>query len=136
MQGKTQIANMNHLSDAQMDRIFQALADPTRRAIIKRLTVAPQRVTDLAEPFDMSLNAVSKHLKTLEKAELIDRDNRGRTSICSLRTEPLQNVQEWLDQYAHFWGSNLDAFSRHMEQASHTEDIAKPDRPKEDDDHE
>lgn len=119
-----------------MDRIFQALADPTRRAIIKRLTAAPQRVTDLAKPFDMSLNAVSKHLKTLEKAELIDRDNRGRTSICSLRTEPLQNVQEWLDQYAHFWSSNLDVFSRHMGQASHPDDIAQADSPKEDDDHE
>ena len=136
MQGKTQISKKNKLSDAQMDRIFQALADPTRRAIIKRLTAAPQRVTDLAEPFDMSLNAVSKHLKTLEKAELIDRDNRGRTSICSMRTEPLQNVQEWLDQYTHFWGSNLDAFSRHMEQASHPDDIAHADRPKKDDDHE
>ncbi len=63
----------------------------------------------------MSLNAVSKHLKTLEKADLIQRDNAGRTSICSLRAEPLQNAQDWLDQYSRFWGDTLDALSRHMD---------------------
>lgn len=98
-----------------LNRIFHALSDPTRRALLKRLSTAPEKVTTLAEPFDMSLNAISKHLKTLEKAELIDRDNAGRTSICSLRAEPLHNAQDWLDQYARFWGDTLDALSRHMD---------------------
>lgn len=99
----------------QLNRIFHALSDPTRRALLKRLSQAPQKVTTLAEPFDMSLNAVSKHLKTLEKADLINRNNAGRTSICSLRAEPLHDAQDWLDQYSQFWGDTLDALSRHMD---------------------
>lgn len=103
-------------TEEQLNRIFHALSDPTRRALLKRLSEAPEKVTVLAEPFDMSLNAISKHLKTLEKADLIDRDNTGRTSICSLRAEPLHDAQDWLDQYARFWGDTLDALSRHMDE--------------------
>ncbi len=101
--------------EERLNRVFHALADPTRRALINRLSTAPQKVTTLAEPFDMSLNAISKHLKTLEKAELIDRDNRGRTSICSLRSQPLDDAQTWLDQYTRFWNGTLDALSGHMD---------------------
>lgn len=100
----------------QLNRVFHALSDPTRRALLKRLSEAPEKVTTLAEPFDMSLNAISKHLKTLEKAALINRDNTGRTSICSLRAEPLLDAQDWLDQYTRFWGDTLDALSRHMDE--------------------
>jgi len=109
--------NRDQIDDAEhrLDRIFHALSDPTRRALLKRLSQAPEKVTSLAGPFDMSLNAISKHLKTLEKADLIDRDNAGRTSICSLRTEPLHSAQAWLDQYTRFWGETLDALSHHMD---------------------
>jgi DNA-binding transcriptional ArsR family regulator len=99
----------------QLNRIFHALSDPTRRALLNRISQAPEKVTSLAEPFNMSLNAISKHLKTLEKAELVDRDNAGRTSICSLRAEPLHNAQLWLEQYTRFWGDTLDALSQHMD---------------------
>lgn len=102
-------------NEEQLNLIFHALSDPTRRALLKRLSEAPEKVTVLAEPFDMSLNAISKHLKTLEKAALINRDNTGRTSICSLRAEPLHDAQDWLDQYARFWGDTLDALSSHMD---------------------
>ena len=102
-------------TEARLDRIFHALSDPTRRALLQRLSQAPEKVTSLAEPFDMSLNAISKHLKTLEKAGLIDRDIKGRMSICYLQTEPLHDARTWLDQYARFWDETLDALSRHME---------------------
>jgi len=117
---KNQDLAKNVDTEEQLNRVFHALSDPTRRALLKRLSEAPEKVTVLAEPFDMSLNAVSKHLKTLEKAALINRDNAGRTSICSLRAEPLHDAQDWLDQYARFWGDTLDALSRHMDE--HYED--------------
>lgn len=113
MKNQTQAKKID--PDDQLNLIFHALSDPTRRALLKRLSEAPEKVTALAEPFDMSLNAISKHLKTLEKADLINRDNTGRTSICFLRAEPLHEAQDWLDQYARFWGETLDAFSRHMD---------------------
>lgn len=113
--------------EERLNRVFHALADPTRRALINRLSTAPQKVTTLAEPFDMSLNAISKHLKTLEKAELIDRDNRGRTSICSLRSKPLDDAQTWLDQYTRFWNNTLDALSDHMDRQTDATSSGKAD---------
>ncbi len=100
--------------EERLDRVFHALSDPTRRALLRRLSVAPEKVTSLAAPFDMSLNAVSKHLKTLEKAGLIERDTQGRTSICSLQRAPLESAQAWLDHYTRFWDETLDALSVHM----------------------
>ncbi len=108
--------------DAYLDDVFHALSDPTRRALLKQLSKAPEKVTTLAEPFDMSLNAISKHLKTLEKAQLIDRDTSGRTSICSLRADPLVSAQGWLDHYTRYWTGNLDAFAQHMKTETKTED--------------
>ncbi|NNG03026.1 MAG: helix-turn-helix transcriptional regulator [Inquilinus sp.] len=101
-------------SEEWLDRVFHALSDPTRRALVRRLSAGPGKVTELAKPFDMSLNAISKHLKTLEKADLIKRDNAGRTSVCSLDAETLQHAQAWLDQYTRFWGETLDSLGRHM----------------------
>ena len=108
--------------DIRLNRIFHALSDPTRRALLDRLSTEPQRVTTLAEPFEMSLNAVSKHLKTLEKADLITRDTSGRTSICFLKSEPLHEVQDWLDQYARFWNETLGALSDHMDRQAPSDD--------------
>ncbi|MBL4646474.1 MAG: transcriptional regulator [Hyphomicrobiales bacterium] len=108
--------NSDQDPEQDLDKIFHALADPTRRALIQRLSKAPHSVGELAMPFDMSLNAVSKHLKTLEKANLIERDTTGRTSICSLKTAPLHDIQTWLDTYTRFWNDILDNFEQHMDQ--------------------
>lgn len=101
--------------DAELDRVFHALSDRTRRSLVARLAEADGTVSALAEPFDMSLNAVSKHLKVLEGAQLIEREIIGRTSVCSLKTQVLQDAMGWIDQYAAFWGETLDAFEEHMD---------------------
>jgi DNA-binding transcriptional ArsR family regulator len=88
--------------------VFQALADPTRRAIVKRLSLGPALVTELAAPFDMSLNAVSKHLRVLERAGLLRRDVRGREHHCALEAAPLEGAAEWIAFYRRFWQGKLD----------------------------
>ncbi|NNE82441.1 MAG: helix-turn-helix transcriptional regulator [Alphaproteobacteria bacterium] len=102
------------IPEEQLDRVFHALSDRTRRALVRNLSEAQGTVTALAEPFDMSLNAVSKHLKVLEGAGLIERHNSGRTSVCSLNTASLETAQVWLDQYTEFWNEMLDSFGDHM----------------------
>lgn len=101
--------------DAHLDRVFHALSDPTRRAIVQRLSGSSGTVSALAEPFDMSLNAVSKHLKVLEGAKLIKRDIVGRTSVCSLNIDPLVNANEWIQQYTQFWNEVLDSLEMHLD---------------------
>jgi len=96
-------------SDEGLSRTFGALADPTRRAILARLKRGPLRVTEIATPFDMSLNAVSKHLKLLERARLVRREVRGREHFCSLDAEPLSEVSDWTAAYRAFWERRLDA---------------------------
>lgn len=101
--------------DAHLDRVFHALSDPTRRAIVQRLSQSSGTVSILAEPFDISLNAVSKHLKVLERAKLIKRDIVGRSSVCSLNVDPLQNATEWIAQYTQFWTDVLDSLESHLD---------------------
>lgn len=101
--------------DGHLDRVFHALSDPTRRAIVQRLSGSSGTVSALAEPFDMSLNAVSKHLKVLETAKLIKRDIVGRTSVCSLNVDPLINANEWIQQYTQFWNEVLDSLEMHLD---------------------
>jgi DNA-binding transcriptional ArsR family regulator len=94
-----------------MDRlgtVLSAMADPTRRAIVDRLVRGPARVTDVAEPFEMSLNAVSKHIKVLEKAGLIRRVRQGREHTLELDPEPLEEVARWLHRYESFWDERLE----------------------------
>jgi DNA-binding transcriptional ArsR family regulator len=91
-----------------IDTVLTAIADPTRRAIIDRLTRGPARVTDVAEPFDMSLNAVSKHIKVLEGAGLVRRVRNGREHTLELDAEPLQQVKSWVLRYEEFWSERLD----------------------------
>ena len=98
-----------------LDRAFAALADPTRRAILARLALGESRVTDLAEPFDMSLPAVSKHIRVLEGAGLVARTVDGRIHRCALAPEPLHVIEHWLDFYRGFWSETLDAVARHAE---------------------
>jgi DNA-binding transcriptional ArsR family regulator len=102
-------------ADARLDRVFHALADRTRRALLARLSGGPAKVTELAAPFAMSLPAVSKHLQVLESAKLIERAVDGRVHRCSLAPEPLREAERWLDYYRGFWHERLDALARYVE---------------------
>ena len=95
-----------------------ALADPTRRAILARLALGETSVTDLAAPFAMSLPAVSKHLKVLERAGLIARGRDAQWRPCRLHAEPLKEVADWIEHYRHFWTgtfARLDTYLQHMQ---------------------
>lgn len=94
---------------ANLDLTFAALADPTRRRIVQRLSRGRTRVTDLALPFDMSLNAVSKHLKVLERSGLVKRERLGREHFLQLRGAPMRDIVQWVSRYERFWNEKLDA---------------------------
>jgi DNA-binding transcriptional ArsR family regulator len=96
-------------SSEPLDSVFHALADPTRRAMLASLAARERTVSELAEPFSMSLAAASKHVKTLERAGLVRRTVQGRTHICRLDPEPLAEAHEWLRFYERFWNERLDA---------------------------
>lgn len=96
---------------------FAALADPTRRAILARLTLGETSVGDLAEPFDMSLPAVSKHLKVLERAGLIARGREAQRRPCRLAAEPLHEVSDWVATYRRFWEQRLDQLEAYLLEA-------------------
>ena len=98
--------------DAHLDGVFHALSDPTRRAILARLARRSATVTDLAEPFQISLPAVSRHLKVLEHAGLISRAIDGRHHRCSLEAEALREVEEWVGPYREFWEAQFSAVGR------------------------
>ena len=91
-----------------------ALADPTRRAILARLALGETSVTELAEPFKMSLPAVSKHLKVLERAGLITRGREAQWRPCRLEAAPLREVNDWLEHYRRFWDASLDRFEKYL----------------------
>ena len=97
------------MTDAALDQTMLALADSTRRAIVARLAEGEARVTEIAEPFDMSLNAVSKHVRVLERAGLVRRDVRGREHHISLDGAPLKAAADWIETYRVFWEQRLDA---------------------------
>lgn len=106
------------MATAQDDRLsdtFAALADPTRRAILADLTTGTKTVTELAEPFDMTLPAISKHLKVLERARLIERSRDAQYRPCTLQSEPLQDVDEWLDRYRRFFEESFDRLDEYLE---------------------
>src|SRR6201994_4726522 len=93
---------------------FSALADPTRRAILARLTLGETSVNELAEPFDMSLPAVSKHLKVLERAGLISRSRDAQYRPCKLEAQALKSVDDWLEEYRRFWEARLDRLDAYL----------------------
>jgi len=95
-----------------LDRTLLALADPTRRAILQRLSSGEARVTEVAQPFKMSLNAVSKHIMVLERANLVQRRKEGRDHYLSYRAEPLDAAAQWIEETRHFWGNRLDTLER------------------------
>lgn len=98
---------------------FAALADPTRRAILARLSSGQLSVTELAAPFDMSLPAVSKHLKVLERAGLIARGRDAQWRPCRLHAAPLKNVAEWVDHYRRFWTESLNRLDDYLHELQH-----------------
>ena len=98
----------------QLSDVLTAISHPTRRAIIGQLANGPARFLDIAKPFDTALNAVTKHLKLLERAGLIEREKRGREVLISLRGEPLREVAGWVHEYERFWNERLDQFEQHF----------------------
>jgi DNA-binding transcriptional ArsR family regulator len=96
-------------SSASLDAVFSALGDPTRREIVKRLAQGDASVSELAEPFQMSLPAVSKHLGVLEDAGLLTREKDGRVRHCHLVAEPMQEALEWIAHYGRFWEDQFDS---------------------------
>jgi DNA-binding transcriptional ArsR family regulator len=106
------------LTDDRLDATFAALADPTRRAILRRLTTGEATVTEIAAPFEMTLPAVSKHLKVLERAGLIARGREAQWRPCKLQPQPLKEVANWVGEYRTFWEERfdrLDAYLREMQ---------------------
>jgi DNA-binding transcriptional ArsR family regulator len=97
-----------------LDAAMSAIADPTRRAIIDRLARGPARVTDVAAPFAMSLNAVSKHVKVLERAGLVRRARQGREHVLQLEAAPLREVVRWGSRFERLWNDRLDRLERHL----------------------
>jgi DNA-binding transcriptional ArsR family regulator len=102
------------MSPDQLDTTFSALADPTRRAILARLASGEKSVTSLAAPFEMSLPAISKHLKVLERAGLIARGREAQWRPCRLEAGPLKQVADWVDDYRRFWEESLDRLQDYL----------------------
>jgi DNA-binding transcriptional ArsR family regulator len=98
----------------QLTDLLIAISHPTRRAIIEQLADGPARFLDVAKPFDTALNAVTKHLKLLERAGLIQRMKQGREVYISFRGEPLHEVAVWVHEYERFWNKNLDRFEQYF----------------------
>src|ERR1700679_2740361 len=98
----------------QLTNVLTAISHPTRRAIIEQLTIGPARFLDIAKPIDSALNAVTKHLKLLERAGLIEREKKGREVFITLKGKPLQEVAEWTHVYERFWNERFDQFEQYF----------------------
>ena len=116
-------------SSDQLDSVFRALADPTRRAMLNDLAAGPCTVGELAAPFDISLAGASKHIQVLERAGLIRREVQGRIHTCSLDARPLHTGAEWMRHYERFWTQKLDALETLLK-AENAKNAAKPSRKK------
>ena len=105
---------MGEYQSARLDGVFNALCDPTRRAILARLTGADARVTDSAADFPISLNSISKHIRMLERAGLVTRSVQGRDHLLSLNAAPLADAAEWIERYRRFWESSLASLEKYI----------------------
>jgi DNA-binding transcriptional ArsR family regulator len=103
-------------SPDRLSTTFAALADPTRRAILARLTSGEASVTELAEPFDMSMPAISRHLKVLEKAGLIARSREAQWRPCRLEPAPLKDVSKWVERYRRMWEERFDGLEDYLQE--------------------
>ncbi|MBF2047015.1 MAG: winged helix-turn-helix transcriptional regulator [Elainella sp. C42_A2020_010] len=104
------------MKEEQLSNTFAALADPTRRAILAHLAKGEASVTELAEPFEMSLPAISKHLKVLERAGLITRSREAQWRPCRLEVEPLKDAANWIEQYRQFWEQSFDRLDEYLQE--------------------
>ena len=118
------------MQSAQLDYTMIALADPTRRAILKRLSQGEARVTELARPFDMSLNAVSKHILILERAHLVSRRIKGRDHLLSVNTKPLDEAAGWIEGYRRMWEQRLDRLASYVKELQSKEKEQKQSKEK------
>lgn len=118
--------NEASVSGHALDRTLAALADPTRRAILQRLMQGEARITELAQPFDLSLNAISKHIRVLERADLIRRRRHWREHLVSFNPAPLESAAAWIDQARAFWNPRIDV----LESILRDEDRAAKARPR------
>jgi len=107
-------------ASGRLDAAFSAMADPTRRAILARLALADARVTEIAGDFPVSLNAVSKHIKMLERAELVRRTVQGRDHVLSLNADAMAGAAEWIDYYRQFWQDRLASLAAFVTKRSST----------------
>lgn len=111
---------------SELSGTFAALSDPTRRAIITRLSGGELALSKLAEPFDISQTAISKHVKVLSDAGLVVVKKRGRTRHCRLEAAPMKEAFEWLEFYRNFWSENLDSLSNYLKKsAGNVDDVAE-----------
>ena len=113
---------------ARLDAVFAALADPTRRAIIERLSRSGARVTEVAAPFHMSLNAVSKHIRALEASGVVERRRKGRDHILSINIRSLDEVDGWIERTRHCWDERLDAMERLLREIKKDHKLGPKDR--------
>jgi DNA-binding transcriptional ArsR family regulator len=104
-----------------LDSTFAALSDATRRGILARLATGEASVTKLAQPYDMSLPAVSKHLRVLESAGLVARSKNGRVHRCRLKAAPMKSAAAWIEHYRQFWETQLDSLQRYLENSTEKE---------------
>jgi len=115
---------VNHMvkcSASSLNRTFAALADPTRRRILEHLAQGDRCVTDLARPHRISLPAISKHLRVLERARLIRRQRRGRVHQLRLEAKPMKDAQQWIEAYRRFWEASLNRLDNYLKQVQATE---------------
>jgi len=104
----------NHTVVDTLSATLSALSDPTRRSILARLSAGPATVGELAEPFEMSQQAVSKHLAYLERARLVEKRREGRSHVCTLRPAPFKEVADWVEYYRNFWEQTLDRLGEYL----------------------
>jgi DNA-binding transcriptional ArsR family regulator len=109
---------VKRVTDDRLSVIFGALADPTRRAILARLADGEATVTELTAPFPISMPAISRHLKVLQRAGLISRSRSGQHLSSALRPAPLQEATEWMERYRRFWDASFDRLDAHLRQAA------------------
>jgi len=112
-------------SPRRLDRTFAALADPTRRRILEHLALGDRCVTDLARPYRMSLPAVSKHLRVLEKAGLVHRRRDGRVHRLKLEAAPMRQAQQWIEEYRRFWEDSFDRLDAYLKKLQTKENQEK-----------
>jgi DNA-binding transcriptional ArsR family regulator len=124
---KYKASNTSESRDRALDLTFQALADPTRRAILGRLSEGEATAGELAQPFDMSLPAISKHLKVLEKAGFLIRARDGRVHRCNLDAGPMHAASDWISTYRHFWEGQLGSLARYLEEERQKQEEEKKD---------